>query len=173
MRKMGRGVCVIFLMFLLVGCGNHAPQLPAGFVNQTMHSDADLWKIWSAAQNSLAASIDLNPLQSVAGVSADRLSGDPRALSVQPHQLTVSPQADISSAALVAASGVYRANPTGLIACPQNCKVRYTTAYSLYEPSTVRYASSWEGSEGNFRDILEYEFENQILFALGYDVSWR
>ncbi|MBV8050311.1 MAG: hypothetical protein JOZ80_03935 [Acidobacteriaceae bacterium] len=170
---MGRGACVVFLTFLLVGCGNSRSQPPVGFINNTKHSDADLGKIWSAAQNSLAAAIDLNPLQSGADSSSDILPGDPRTLSVQPHQLRVSPESDISSAALVAASGVFRANPTGLIPCPQNCKVRYTTAYSLYQPGAISYAASWESSENNFRDILQYEFENQILFALGYDVSWR
>jgi len=170
---MGRGVCVVFLTIFLLNCGNNAAQLPVGFVNKTMHSNTDLWKIWSAAQNTLATGIDLNPLQSATGGAPDMLPGDPRALNVQPHQLTVFPEADVSSAALAAATGMYRANPTGLIACPQNCKVRYATAYSVYEPSTIRYASSWESSESNFQDILQYEFENQILFALGYDVSWR
>jgi len=170
---MGRGVGVVFLTVFLLACGNDAARVPVGFVNQTKHSDADLWKIWSAAQKTLAQAIDLNPLQSAGGEPANVLSGDPRALSVQPRQLTVSPQLDISSSVLAAATGVYRANPTGLIPCPQNCKVRYTAAYSLYAPSAISYASSWEASESNFRDLLQYEFENQILFALGYDVSWR
>jgi hypothetical protein len=170
---MGRGVCVIFLAFLLLGCGNGVARMPVGFVNQTKHSDTDLWEIWSAAQNALAASIDLNPLQSSTGDAEHVLPGDPRALGVQPHQLSVSPEADVSSTALAVATGMERANPTGLILCPQNCKVRYTPAYSEYLPSTVRYAASWESSESNFRDVLEYEFENQILYALGYDVSWR
>jgi hypothetical protein len=168
---MGRGVRVALLTLLSVGCGNNTARLPVGFVNQTKHSDAALWNLWSAAQNSLAASIDLNPLQSATSASPHILPGDP--LSVQPHQLKVSPEADISAEALAAATGVYRTNPTGLIPCSQNCKVQYTTAYSLYEPSAIRYAASWESSEKNFGDILEYEFENQILFALGYDVSWR
>lgn len=168
---MGRGASVVFLFFLL-GCGNTA-RPPVGFVNHTKHSDADLLRIWSAAQNALASGIDLNPVQSAGGTAPDMLPGDPRALGVQPHQLAVSAEADVSSAALAMTTGLQRANPTGLIPCPQNCKVRYTSAYSLYGPSSVTYASSWEFSESNFRDILEYEFENQILFALGYDVSWR
>ena len=168
---MGRSVRVIGLIVFLIGCGSDTPKTPVGFVNQTKHSDADLWRIWSAAQNSLAAQINLNPLQ--AGSTPEMLPGDSRAFSIMPHQLTVDPEADISSRALAAATGVDRANPTGLIACPQNCKVRYTTAYSIYEPAQVTYAASWESSESNFREILEYEFENQILFALGYDVTWR
>lgn len=169
---MRRDFCVLILTVFVLGCGNtQTATAPVGFVNQTRHSDADLWSIWSIAQNSLAATIDLNPLQSTQ--SPDIVPGDPRALSIVPHQLTVAAETDISSSLLAAATGIYRANPTGLIPCPQPCNVRYTTAYSRYNPTTVRYAASWEYSDVNFRDILEYEFENQILFALGYDVSWR
>src|SRR5579862_1222165 len=85
--QMGRGARVIFLTLLLLGCGNNGARLPIGFVNKTEHSDASLWKIWSAAQNSLAAGINLNPVQSSAGARPNMLPGDPRALSVQPHQL--------------------------------------------------------------------------------------
>ncbi len=168
---MGRGLCVVLVAFLLVGCGNNKP-VTVGFLNETKHSDADLWVIWSAAQNSLAARINLDPLQAPAGDAMQAVPGDPRALSVMPHHLTVAPETDISSSAL-AAAGVYRTNPTGLIRCPQTCNVRYTAAYSLYQPASVRYAASWESSESNFREILKYEFENQILFALGYNVNWR
>jgi hypothetical protein len=169
---MGRGLRVLVLTLFVLGCAsNRTATTPAGFINQTRHSDDDLWSIWSAAQTSLAAKIDLNPLQSLA-TPPDILPGDTRALSVMPHQLTVAPQADISSSVL-AAAGIDRANPTGLIPCPQPCNVRYATAYSRYDPTAVEYAASWESSDVNFREILEYEFENQILFALGYDVSRR
>ena len=170
---MDRGFRVLILTLLVLGCAStRTATTSVGFLNQTRHSDADLWSIWSAAQNSLAVKIDLNPLQSAA-TPPDILPGDTRALSVMPHQLTVAPQPDVLSSALAAATGIVRANPTGLIPCPPPCNVRYTTAYSRYHPTAVKYAASWESSEVNFGDILEYEFENQILFALGYDVSWR
>lgn len=60
-----------------------------------------------------------------------------------------------------------------MILCPQPCDVRYATAYSRYQPEITQYAASWESRESDFRTILEYEFENQILFALGYDTRWR
>jgi hypothetical protein len=171
---MVRGLRVLILTLFVLGCANtKTATTPVGFMNQTRHSDAELWSIWSAAQNSLAAKINLNPLQSAADAPPDILPGDTRALSVMPHQLTVAPQTDVPSSVLAAVAGIDRANPTGLIPCPQPCNVRYTAAYSRYDPAAVRYAASWESSEVNFRDILEYEFENQILFALGYDVSWR
>jgi len=51
--------------------------------------------------------------------------------------------------------------------------VRYTTAYSFYRPELIKYAASWEFAGDNFNVILEYEFENQILNALGYAMTWR
>jgi cell shape-determining protein MreC len=48
----------------LSGCGGGFPSgLPVGFINQTQHSDADLWAIWKTAQKELAQQVDLNPLQ--------------------------------------------------------------------------------------------------------------
>lgn len=167
-------LCTMCITMLLVGCaGRHTQTASIGFLNQTWHSDADLWAIRSLAQKSVSNQIDLNPVQqTVENAPPDILPGDSRSLSVMPHQLTVAPQPDVSSAVL-AADGIRRPDPTGMISCPQPCNVRYTTAYSTYEPAATIYASSWESSENNFRDILEYEFENQILFALGYDMSWR
>ena len=146
---------------------------PAGFVNQTRHSDAYLWKMWANAQRNVARQVDLNPLQPSNNASAVILPGDSRAWSVEPQQLTVSPQADVSSQDLFAATGTLRPDPTGMIACPQPCDARYAPAYSLYRPEVTRYAASWEATESDFDTILEYEFENQILFALGYDMRWR
>jgi hypothetical protein len=51
--------------------------------------------------------------------------------------------------------------------------VRYSTAYSFYQPELTKYASSWEFSGNSFGVILEYEFENHILNVLGYDMKWR
>ena len=73
----------------------------------------------------------------------------------------------------LAATGEQRANPTGLIACPQPCNVRYATAYSLYRPELTKYAASWEFVGDNFNVILKYEFENHILSTLGYNMTWR
>ena len=70
-------------------------------------------------------------------------------------------------------TGVQRASPTGLIACPQPCNVKFAAAYSSYKRSVTKYAVSWDGQGQNFELILQYEFENQILFALDYDMKWR
>ena len=171
---MSRTLRMLFFTSVLVGCtGSPVPTVPIGFLNQTKHSDADLWAIWSAAQKSVASKLDLNPVQqSIENAPPDILPGDSRALTVTPRQLTVAPQPDVSSS-MLAASGIVRPTPTGLILCPQPCNVHFTTAYSRYSPAATMYAASWESSEDSFRDILEYEFENQILCALGYDMTWR
>lgn len=145
-----------------------------GFVNQTQHSDTFLQSVWAEAQKSVAQQIDLNPLQQLSNtVSPETLPGDPRAFSVEPHQLLVAPEPDVSSAVLFAATGQQRSDPTGMIACQSPCNVRYSTAYSLYQPPVTKYAASWESEENNFSVILEYEFENHILSALGYNMTWR
>ncbi len=172
---MGRSLRTLILTMILAGCGSGLPNaLPIGFVNQTRHSDADLWALWKSAQQSLAQQVDLNPLQrSLYKVPADTLPGDARALKVMPHQLLVGASPDVSSSVLLTATGVYRPDPTGMIACPQPCNVRYAAAYSLYPHQLTTYAASWEFQGDNFSLILQYEFENQILAALGYDLSWR
>jgi hypothetical protein len=92
---------------------------------------------------------------------------------VMPRRLIVAPRRDVSSATLFTATGESRSDPTGLIACPSPCNVRYAAAYSFFENPRTAYAGSWEFDDDNFNVILQYEFENQILSSLGYDMTWR
>ncbi len=172
---MKQNVVIVILTVFLFGCGGvpHSPAA-AGFVNQTRHSDAELQAIWAEAQQSVAQQIDLNPLQQLSNnVSPETRPGDLRALSVEPHQLLVAAEPDVSSEVFFAATGVHRSDPTGMIVCPHPCNVRYSTAYSFYQPELTKYAASWEFAADNFSVILEYEFENHILNVLGYDMTWR
>jgi hypothetical protein len=158
---------------LLEGCGGGS-NAATGFINQTRHTDRQLWALWKAAQQNLSQQIDLNPLQrTLSNVAAQILPGDPRVWNVSPQQLRVSSRQDVSSSALFTATGVNRPNPTGLIACPQPCNVNYAAAYSLYAQNVSRYAASWEFAGNNFDALVQYEFENHILQALGYDMRWR
>jgi len=173
-EPMPRNPWKLMLLLVLLGCGGQPDPGPAGFMNQTLHSDADLWVIWKAAQETVAQEVDLNPLQrSLSGAPADIRPGDARALTILPHQLRVSAEADISAGVLLAATGLERSDPTGMIACPQPCNVRYAAAYTLYAKNLTQYAASWEGQGASFTFVLEYEFENQILAALGYSLKWR
>ena len=172
-------ICGVSLgLLVLAACGG-APTSglgasPRGFVNNTQHTTAQLWTLWTTAQQNLSQQIDLNPLQQqLTGAAPEMLPGDPRVWNVSPDQLTVASQPDVASSSLLAATGMNRPNPTGLISCPQPCNVQYAPAYSLYAQPTTRYAASWENSGNNFDALVEYEFENQILHALGYDMTWR
>jgi hypothetical protein len=163
----------ILLALVLAGCGGRTTP-PLGFINQNKHSNAELQSLWQAAQQNLSQQIDLNPLeQQLNNAAPHLLPGDVRVWNVSPHRLVVSSQADVSSVTLYATTGTSRPDPTGLISCPQPCNVNYAPAYSLYGRATTRYAASWEFSSNNFDVLVEYEFENQILNALGYNTRWR
>jgi hypothetical protein len=170
-----RSRIAIVLALILSACGGRpASTQPIGFINQTKHSNADLQSLWQQAQQNLLQQIDLNPLEQEMNNAAPHIvPGDPRASSVSPHQLIVSSQPDISAAEFYATTGTMRPDPTGLISCPAPCNVTYAPAYSLYAQPATRYAASWEFSGNNFDVLVEYEFENQILNALGYDTRWR
>ena len=134
----------ILILLILFGCGGGTlNQQPVGFVNQTQKSNAELSVIWQAAQQNLAKQIDLNPLQqTLSGAAATTLPGDPRALSIQPRQILVASEPDVTSAALAAATNVERPDPTGLIPCPSPCNVRYAPAYSDFDHPVTKYAAS-------------------------------
>jgi hypothetical protein len=172
---MKRNILTLAVLLVSLGCGE-APHSAArsGFINHTRHSDADLLAIWAEAQQSVAQKIDLNPIQRLSNnAPPETRPGDSRAFLAEPYQLLVASEADVSPEVLFAATGEHRSDPTGMIACPQPCNVRYSTAYSSYRPELTKYAASWEFSADNFTVILEYEFENHILSALGYDMTWR
>jgi hypothetical protein len=169
----GRLRTLALMIVMLQGCGGVANPA-AGFINQTQHTDAELWVLWHAAQQDLSQQVDMNPLQrTLSNVPSQILPGDPGVWSVSPRQLMVAPRQDVSSAALLAATGVSRPDPTGLIVCPQPCNVNYAAAYSLYAQNSSRYAASWEFVGNNFDVLVQYEFENHILEQLGYDMRWR
>jgi hypothetical protein len=165
---------LLLMAIALLGCGGQPDALRVGFVNHTRHSAGDLWAIWKAAQETVAQEVDLNPLQrSLYGSPAEIRPGDARALEVMPHQLEVAAEPDVPASALLAATGQDRADPTGMIACPQPCNIRYAAAYTFYRRDRTHYAASWEDQGASFSFVLEYEFENQILAALGYSLRWR
>ena len=173
---MGKLTALIIGILVMTACGARptGSTPSASFINHTEHSDAQLDALWKAAQQTLSQQIDLNPLQRELYSSAPNIvPGDSRVWNISPQQLTVASQADVSSPTLLAATGMVRPDPTGLISCPQPCNVHYAPAYSLYAHHSTRYAASWESSDSNFNALVQYEFENQILHALRYDTTWR
>ena len=160
----------------LLGCGELPNALPVGFDNQAKHSDAELWVVWKAAQESLAQEVDLNPLQrSSSGAPADIRPGDPRALDVMPHQLKVSAEPDVTALDLLVATGMERSDPTGMIACREPCNVRYLCRLRIRSTAgTLPDTPLHGGSRATvFPLCWSMKFENQILAALGYSLRWR
>jgi len=158
------------------GCGDSYHELPVGFVNLTRHTSAAyLTARWSSAQHAIATQVDLNPIGRLHGEPAHYMPGDKRAYNIPPRQIEVQAVPDVSSQQLLAGTGVLRPDPTGFILCPQPCNVTYDSSYTLFSQRYVAYAASWESAADPqpFAQILEYEFESQILYRLGYDVSKR
>jgi hypothetical protein len=168
-----RRLLVLLACLCLAGCGGGFPGgLPTGFLNKTQHSDAELWAIWKTAQQDLAQEVDLNPLQqSLYDTPVDIRPGDARALNAMPHQLLVAAQQDVTSSVLFGATGVQRADPTGLIACPAPCNVRFAAAYSLYPRQITKYSASWEFQGDNFSRFLN--MSSRTRFWLSWDTSLR
>jgi len=170
--------CLIVVAVVLgqPGCGGSYHELPVGFINRTRHTSVgSLTALWSAAQRAIAGQVDLNPIGRLHGESPHYLPGDVRAYNVPPRQIEVEAISDVSSQQLLAATGVLRADPTGFILCPQPCNVTYDSSYTLFSQRYIAYAASWESAADPqpFAQILEYEFQSQILYRLGYDVSKR
>ena len=171
MKQPSAGTVLFLLVVLLTGCG--APR-SVGFVNETAsHSDAQLMELWHQAQQNLSQQIYLNPFQhDLYGTAENLLPGDSRALSFNPRLITVQVFPDLTSAQLLA-YGIDRPEPTGMIVCPQPCDGRVAPAFSTPARYYTRVAASLERHEADWDYSIVYEFENHILYGLGYNISWR
>jgi hypothetical protein len=170
-KQLSAEAALFLVVVLLTGCGT---SRPVGFVNETaIHSDAQLMKLWHQAQQDVSKQIYLNPVQhSLYSTPEDLLPGDSRALNFNPRMITVQAFPDLTSAQLLA-YGVDRPEPTGMIVCPQPCDGRVAMAFSTPAKYRTHVAASWEHIEPEWDYIIVYEFENHILYGLGYDMSWR
>ncbi|HXC44446.1 MAG TPA: hypothetical protein VNY51_13105 [Candidatus Dormibacteraeota bacterium] len=162
---------VFLSVALLTSCG---ATRPVGFVNETAtHSDAQLLQLWHHAQQNLSQQIYLNPVQhGLYGTPENLLPGDARALKFNPRMITVRVVPDLTSDQLIV-YGVDRPSPTGMIVCPQPCDQRVGMAFSSPSRYSTNVAASWEHHEPEWDYIIVYEFENHILYGLGYDIPWR
>jgi hypothetical protein len=170
-KQPSAGAALFLLVTLLTSCGT---ARPVGIVNETaFHSDAQLMKLWHQAQQNVSQQVYLNPVQHILyGTPEDLLPGDSRALKFNPRMVTVKVIADLTSAQLL----VYGMNlpaPTGMIVCPQPCDQRVGMAFSNPAQYRTHAAASWERNEPEWDYIIVYEFENHILYGLGYKIPWR
>ena len=148
----------IALMMQACGGGNSsAPPQPQAFQNHTTSNDVTLLALWKTAQDNLAHNtITLNQaLVATQSVPPVTQPPDPRAESVNPDGQVVYGEPDAPG---------YEGK--GIIDCSS---VRpdvplchgYITVYGwVYVPNSAI-------------NNAEYEFENAILFRLGYDISQR
>jgi hypothetical protein len=162
---------LLLLAALLMGCG---AARPVGFINETaIHSDAQLMELWRQAQQDLSQGIYLNPIQHLLyGTREDLLPGDARALNFQPRMIMVRAVPDLTSAQLLI-YGMDLPEPTGMIVCPQPCDDRVGAAFSTPAQYRTHVAASWEHNRTGWEFVMVWEFENHILYGLGYDTYWR
>lgn len=162
---------LFLLIVVLTGCST---ARPVGFVNETpLHSDAQLMELWRQAQRDLSQEIYLNPIQHLLyGTRENLLPGDSRALNFAPRMITVRAVPDLTSIQLLV-YGMDLPEPTGMIVCPQPCDDRVGAAFSTPVQYRTHVAASWEHNETEWELIMVWEFENHILYGLGYDTYWR
>ena len=156
---------ILSVALVLAGCGgfdHHAnddkgPGQPA-FINQTSATIEQLQQEWTRAQQTIAT-VGF----SLSIYTHETHFPDPRALTIEPHGVTVISVPDIPIAQLVQIDPRWatHTDPSGTIMCDGR------TAYSctLVNQNTVEVAASL------VPDACQYEFEIIILNALGYDVS--
>lgn len=163
---------LVAVLLVCAGCG----VVARGVTNQTGQSSAFLEAQWNAAQEAVATRyLILNPIALNAGETVMQISHpEPRARKIAFEGLTIAAVPDLTPEQYFTISGFTAAAPTGEILCPAPCNVVFARSYSRFGTG-VFYAHKWDFPE--WRSVLEplliYEFETQILFRLGYDVSWR
>ena len=148
---------VSILVCFLLACGN----APAGFVDQTPHSPAYLNGLWADAQVKVAkGGLPMNIWQKGSSTIYSAPAGN-RALAAQPRGL------------IVASLPSQVPNAEALI-CP-DCGPWVTTPVEAYSiaGSGVYYCDFYDGRPATLENILTYEFESQIMYQLGYDITWR
>jgi hypothetical protein len=160
MRKLA-----LFLPLGLVGCGND----PREFTNRTPLSQQFLYTQWEVAQTVVASTpLLLNPVQSIPMFSTPTKE----ALSIQPDGLIIEARPDLTADQILKMTGTHASDPTEELICPPGCDVKFTPAYSLLGVG-VYYARSLDADLNRLTYDLQYEFENQILFRLAYNVNER
>jgi hypothetical protein len=135
------------------------------FINYTSLSNAQLQTIWNQAAQGLAT--QQIPLNTTGG---ELQPPDPKALTVQPENVSVISFPDWSVADLVKIDPAWanHAVPTGTFAVDTG--LDYETVAGITMPWT---RPRIYGATSVLAAVLVWEFQNVILDKLGYDVSGR
>ncbi len=139
-----------------------------GLINKTNCDDATLMKSWAAAQQGLATAPF--PLNDSGG---DIHPADPRALTVQPKNLTVVTVSDWPISDLVKIDPAWSKDkdPSHSFAIiGGNGFLGYETVAGMTCPWTRPRVY---GAASVMADVCVYEFQNVILAELGYNVENR
>lgn len=137
----------------------------ATFINDTALTTEQLSQIWSQVQQNTAT----QPIQQTTGAGAT-WPADPRALTVEPENLTVVAVPDWSVADLVKIDPAWagHAVPTGTFAVDTGIEYETVAGITLPWAKPRIY-----GAASVMAEVLQWEFQNVILNKLGYDVSNR
>lgn len=140
-----------------------------GLINKSNCTDAILMQSWAAAQQGIATAPF--PLTDAGG---NMHAADPRALTVQPKNLTVVTVADwpISDLVKVDPAWAKDKDPSGsfAVAGEGGGFLEYGTVAGITEPWTRPRVY---GAASVMATVCVYEFQNVILAELGYNVENR
>ncbi len=161
------------LLAALAGCGGGRFPKPNNLTTGDSFSDPRLQSLWEQAQQSIATQqFDLNAALIMEGRNANHAwrTPDERALKVSPKGITITAIPDIPLAQLRVEvpkiADTCKADPCGIIKAPEGASASYCRSWeqgeSIYVAASLQYAA-----------VLEWEFENYILWRLGYNVGGR
>jgi len=136
----------------------------ATFVNHSGLSDQQLADIWKQVQQTTAT----QPFQTGDGAKP----GDPRALTLQPKNLTVTavPDWKISDLIKIDPAWAKDKDPSGSFAVIDNGLLGYETVAGI---TLCWYKPRIYGAASVMAAVLQWEFQNVILNKLGYSVEGR
>jgi len=140
-----------------------------GIINETGYPDSVLTAAWTQAQQGLATAPF--PLTDAGG---EMHPADPRALTVQPKNLTVVSVADVPIATLakyIDPAWAKDKDPSHTFIIDDSSGfLEYTTVAGITCPWTRPRVY---GAQSVIPTVCVYEFQNVILKELGYDISAR
>ncbi len=138
-----------------------------GIINYSGVPDATLMQVWQAAQKNLATNTF-----SLSAWGPDPHPADPRALTIQPRNVTVVAVPDVPIKDLIEIDIAWAkdTDPSKAILMLGNGLLGYETVHGFTCPWARPRVY---GAASEIAAVCEWEFENIILNKLGYDIEGR